>query len=298
MLTILQTAELNNSSLLRERLVNDVDINAVDADGNTALHIAVRNRNMACVHYLLKHDAVTDIKNKVGMTALDMADGLIEEMIEQKRLEALIEGIDLTADDINKGFPSKWNLKGMTKADVEEFLSEELPDLDADMQTKSKMNSSIWHYKRLKTLLDKYSTPGDTWCIYGSRLLAFWDCKSKERDEPIGFAAFSVGATRSYEEGVIDNSLKMKLNLVWIRPDLRGMHLSKHLAAHTIAYLRDCQPINLLGDDSTWRFCYEADFYTLGGESFSWRIQDELSYLSEWDEDWECVDEPGFEVGF
>jgi len=47
-------------------------INARDAIGYTALHLAVRggNRNIGCVHVLLKAGAKVDLATKFGETAL------------------------------------------------------------------------------------------------------------------------------------------------------------------------------------------------------------------------------------
>lgn len=44
------------------------DVNAVNADGNTPLHYAVRYGNERMVQYLKKNGARMDIKNKEGLS--------------------------------------------------------------------------------------------------------------------------------------------------------------------------------------------------------------------------------------
>lgn len=48
-------------------------VNAVNADGNTCLHIAVSLDWHSCIDVLLRYEADTSIKNKIGQSPIEMA---------------------------------------------------------------------------------------------------------------------------------------------------------------------------------------------------------------------------------
>ena len=52
---------------------NGIDINAVGDMGETPLHAAIRQNNMAIIKALLKANARIDIKSEFGKTSLDLA---------------------------------------------------------------------------------------------------------------------------------------------------------------------------------------------------------------------------------
>ncbi|RJE26040.1 Ankyrin repeat protein [Aspergillus sclerotialis] len=54
-------------------LLNSVDINTQDTQGNTALHIAIRNRSYECIDKLLKRTCNVNTKNAAGETPFQLA---------------------------------------------------------------------------------------------------------------------------------------------------------------------------------------------------------------------------------
>ena len=73
----LQHATYRNNFKLVKILVKagaDVNFQAVDKTGDTALHVAVSNGNIEIINYLLKHGANPTIKSEDGVTPLSLAD--------------------------------------------------------------------------------------------------------------------------------------------------------------------------------------------------------------------------------
>ena len=60
----------NDVELIRILLANGVKPDERDADGNTLLHVAVRNRNQAMAELLIAHGADTNAQNHAGATPL------------------------------------------------------------------------------------------------------------------------------------------------------------------------------------------------------------------------------------
>ena len=72
--TPLKTASrLGLDNVVRILLTRNADINAVDMNGNTALHTAALNSQLSVVKLLLEKNPNLDIQNKVGNTALHLA---------------------------------------------------------------------------------------------------------------------------------------------------------------------------------------------------------------------------------
>lgn len=75
--TPLDYATMNNNPRLAEALIKKgVDINGVDQDKCTALHCAAIHAHEAMLRFLLESGADRILKNKLGETALDMANRL------------------------------------------------------------------------------------------------------------------------------------------------------------------------------------------------------------------------------
>lgn len=75
------------------------DINAVDADGNTALHIAAQVNEADLVSFLIIRGANTEIKNNAGNTPLHVA--IKNDNIESARVLAIVHG-DIFAKDADE----------------------------------------------------------------------------------------------------------------------------------------------------------------------------------------------------
>ncbi len=65
------------------------DVNAADHAGETPLHIAARRGELSCAQVLLHHGARSDIRDRDGQTALDLA--------REQRKEDLVKLLEQTA---------------------------------------------------------------------------------------------------------------------------------------------------------------------------------------------------------
>ncbi|XP_047464337.1 ankyrin repeat domain-containing protein 22 [Mugil cephalus] len=70
---IMLQKQRRNVTLMETVLRSDVNINAVDYKGNTALHYVCQRKSHRLVPLLLQKNADTNIKNKDGETPLDIA---------------------------------------------------------------------------------------------------------------------------------------------------------------------------------------------------------------------------------
>jgi serine/threonine protein kinase len=61
------------ADIAQQLVMAKVDINKPNQDGDTALHIAVKNQNQVLINLLIIHQAKSDVKNKNGQTPLTMA---------------------------------------------------------------------------------------------------------------------------------------------------------------------------------------------------------------------------------
>ena len=68
-----------------------VDVNSVDYDGRTALHLAVEEKQMRVIKYLLRKGARADTKDRNGATALDLAAPHILSILENRDGEEEVE---------------------------------------------------------------------------------------------------------------------------------------------------------------------------------------------------------------
>jgi ankyrin repeat protein len=78
----LNPKERSVNNAMGSLLKKGVDINAINNDGNTALHLAALNGNLEMMNFLLNHGAKFDIKDKNGKNALE----LITDENQQKKL--------------------------------------------------------------------------------------------------------------------------------------------------------------------------------------------------------------------
>jgi ankyrin repeat protein len=80
---------------VRLMLDNGGDVNAVNAEGQTALHGAAGGRSSDLVEFLLDHGAKVDIKDKDGLTPLDVA--------EQQQAKNIVEILSKAASTTSVG---------------------------------------------------------------------------------------------------------------------------------------------------------------------------------------------------
>jgi uncharacterized protein len=69
----------------------DVDVNAMDADGNTAVHHAAARGDNAMILYLVSKGAVVTKVNRAGQTTVDMANGPVQRTQPYPETIALLE---------------------------------------------------------------------------------------------------------------------------------------------------------------------------------------------------------------
>jgi uncharacterized protein len=74
-------------------LVEDVgaDVNAVDGDGNTAVHHAAARGDTAMILYLVSKGAVVTRVNRAGQSTADMANGPVQRTQPYPETIALLE---------------------------------------------------------------------------------------------------------------------------------------------------------------------------------------------------------------
>ena len=81
------------------------DINMVDKDGNTAIHQCVNEANIKKLRFMIDKGASTTIKNKTGLTPLDLAKNNVKE--EKIRHKEYIERMKKYKMNPNNGFHKK-----------------------------------------------------------------------------------------------------------------------------------------------------------------------------------------------
>jgi len=67
------------------------DVNAVDHEGNTALHLAASRGDNASIEYLVSKGAVVTAVNREGQTTVDMANGPVQRTQPYPDTIALLE---------------------------------------------------------------------------------------------------------------------------------------------------------------------------------------------------------------
>ncbi|NXI76665.1 ANKR7 protein, partial [Rhipidura dahli] len=80
---LMKAVECQQEKFVAILLEHGADPNLVDAEGNTALHLAVLSGNIAVAGLLLEHGARSDAQNQAGYTPLNLAVSKEhEEMLE------------------------------------------------------------------------------------------------------------------------------------------------------------------------------------------------------------------------
>lgn len=85
-------SQTHRSDICDHFLICGVDINVQGkTSGNSALMVAVENKNIFMVKYLLEKNINKDLKNVKGKTALDIAKDMLKEGKHSEELEKIIE---------------------------------------------------------------------------------------------------------------------------------------------------------------------------------------------------------------
>jgi serine/threonine protein kinase len=94
---------INKIADIAQQLVTaGVDINQLNQDGDTPLHIAVKNQNQVLINLLIIHQAKSDVKNKNGQTPLTMA--IADKNIDVIKL-LIMSGVDVNLADRSERRP-------------------------------------------------------------------------------------------------------------------------------------------------------------------------------------------------
>lgn len=94
---LMVAAERELMDIIKHLLVRGAKVNAKNDKDNTALHWAMKSDSVDCVAILLDRGADMFIKNKDGLTPLDVIkhgsniDGYIKTYLENKTLETIID---------------------------------------------------------------------------------------------------------------------------------------------------------------------------------------------------------------
>lgn len=115
---LMKAAKKGNVNLVKETLKKNVDINAQDKKGATALVVAVRWGTLAMVKLLLDNGARVDTRNDTGLTPLHSAAirgdmGIIKLLLER--------GADINEQDYSKGRTSLHWVVRMSEGGVEKL---------------------------------------------------------------------------------------------------------------------------------------------------------------------------------
>lgn len=112
--TMLHTAaDSGNKYIVRQVINAGVDVNAVDIDGNTALHLAVGNMKIEAIQVLLKHgaEASTIIENKRGILPINsIKDFYLKDEKNKNRIDKINSILKpITEKELSKEFSQDVN---------------------------------------------------------------------------------------------------------------------------------------------------------------------------------------------
>ncbi len=171
-------------------------------------------------------------------------------------------------------FPNQWFGEKINMDEVAWVCGDINPS--SKLVSKSRLNSEIWNKTALGDLISSYA---EKWNFQGELIICVWDEKMQEIDKPIGFVSFSFRWDETKTRKL--SSLSIDLDLLWVRPDKRGLGgvAAKHVITHMIHYLDSCKfshpHVSLRGMD----ILYQADFDSAGGEHASSIIEENLEFF-------------------
>lgn len=116
-------AELGHDLMLYFFGEMGLDIDAVDANGDTPLHLAVEHKQTSSVKFLLSMNAELNVKNKTGRTPLHVA--VITQNVDATK-ELLVKGANRNARDNDNQRPIDLNAKadaGAAREAIKNMLS-------------------------------------------------------------------------------------------------------------------------------------------------------------------------------
>jgi len=175
-----------------------------------------------------------------------------------------------------KIFPKKWRGEIFNSEDVESVLYDEMKQ---KLITRSKLGLKLWSYRKLQLLIN--ASKDETWNLKeNAQYLLLWERNQTLSSPPTAVLSFSIEAHEFTRTNRI-SSITIINNLMWVTPNQRGKGFGRHLAAHFIAYLKEC-PVNyLFVSKNGIELIYIADFYSKGGERLSNYIDDEFADMKE-----------------
>ena len=97
-----------------------LDIDAVDANGDTPLHLAVEHKQVNSVRFLLSMNAELNVKNKLGRTPLHVA--VINQNVDAAK-ELLVKGANRNTRDNDNFRPIDLNAKAEASTDRDALKS-------------------------------------------------------------------------------------------------------------------------------------------------------------------------------
>lgn len=104
-------ADSGNSYIAKKVIEAGVDVNALDIDGNTALHLAVGNMRIDTIKVLLKHgaEASTIIQNKRGQLPINsVKEGHMNDSRNEDKIKKIKDILGpITEDALKKEFSSE-----------------------------------------------------------------------------------------------------------------------------------------------------------------------------------------------
>ena len=96
----------SDTSLLKLKIREGVNINASDDSGQTPLHFAVDRKNVECIHLLLEHDADVNAVDNEGISILLTA---VMAGNDTSVIKLLLEkGANPDAEDVDGETPRSW----------------------------------------------------------------------------------------------------------------------------------------------------------------------------------------------
>jgi hypothetical protein len=173
-------------------------------------------------------------------------------------------------------FPGKWHCKNLSKDDVAWAAGS--VNQYSQLLTKSTLNSCFWPKVALINLVESY---GEKWNFGDQIIISVWDKVQNENESPVGFVSFDFVWYENRARKISD--LTLKVNLVWVRPDKRGLGgvVARHVISHFVFYLLDCNLRSPFVSRKGLFINYYADFYSIGGDKVSKILEENLAYIKE-----------------